>query len=175
MKESTMHMIIVAILLVAVVILGKVAYDKMQKNKEEKKDEPAEYYRGVLDNVSNTFKPWMNQTQRMPLEPYNRVLNNGVLDNGVLDNGVLDNGVLDNGVLNNGVLNNGVLNNGVLNNGVLNNGVSYKQPWMHQTQRMPPINYMDRSLGGLEIPSATPSKENFSLGFIENISKKSAM
>ena len=46
---------------------------------------------------------------------------------------------------------------------------------MHQTQRMPPINYMDRSLGGLEIPSATPSKENFSLGFIENISKKSAM
>ena len=97
MKESTMHMIIVAILLVAVVILGKVAYDKMQKNKEEKKDEPAEYYR------------------------YNKFI-------------------------------------------------------MNQTQRMPPINYyMDRSWGGLEIPSATPSKENFSLGFIENISKKSAM
>ena len=26
---------------------------------------------------------------------------------------------------------------------------------------MSPINPMDRSLGGFEIPSATPSKENF--------------
>jgi hypothetical protein len=149
MKESTMHMIIVAILLVAVVILGKVAYDKMQKNNataaaaekrsaELEKIKPQESE--LLGNVFGgqeyyRYNTMMNETQRMSpidrIDLYNRM---SPIDRMDLYNRI-----------------------------------------MNQKQRMPLINPMDRSLGDFEIPSATPSatpsKESFSLS--ENLGKKS--
>lgn len=110
MKECTMHMIIIAILLVAVVILGKLAYDKMQKKKDAEKKAAAEKKEEPINVEVAT------SGDEIAAEYY------------------------------------------------------HYNTTMNQTQRMSPINPMDRSLGDIEIPSATPSKESFSLA--QNLSDK---
>jgi Tfp pilus assembly protein PilV len=75
MKESTMHMIIIAILLISVGLLGKLAYDKMQKNKAAEKKAAEMKAAEMKAAEEEAMKPAMKAAEPYsPINPMDRSL-----------------------------------------------------------------------------------------------------